>query len=794
MWDIYIYERRNFLFILIQLKDMSKKLIISKKWIRVALPSLVIILWVVLAGFGGPYFGKISDVSSNDLTTFLPNSAESTKVNNQLEKFRDQKSIPVIVVYSDDGKVLSDNDMTVLKDVNAQLSQIDGVEGKISPPIQSEDKKAAITVVPLASDADFETTFASIKESLDTAKLDVSYSLTGPASFAHDLQGAFSGIDGILLLVALTVVFVILLIVYQSPILPFVVLFTAMAALATAILIVYYLAKADIVLLNGQVQGILFILVIGAATDYSLLYISRFREELINYKSIWKATMVALRSSFGPIIAAGGTVTAGLLCLLLSDLGSNKALGPVGGIGIALSIVVALTLLPALLLIFGRVAFWPRRPKYTSVSNHHDYEKNHPIWVKIGAFVRCHPRRIWVGTALILMIACLGVFQLKAEGVSQNNLILGKSEAREGQKILDTHFASGSGSPAYIIVQHDKQSAVVDVLDANKEVYSVAITSTGTDSDTAPVGKAALELEANIFNKINTERNNRLKQLRLQIEQQMLGMPEVSINMAYDAAAINIPSAQSIASRAYTFKDAKEKILNGNVLLQVTLVEAADSLAARNTIVELRDSVKKIDPSAIIGGTSAIQYDTNQAALHDEIVIIPVILIAITAILMILLRAIIAPMVLLLTTVLSFGATLGISAFLFNNLWNFPGADPSVVIFGFVFLVALGIDYNIFLMTRVREETKKSGVNKGVIKGLVVTGGVITSAGIVLAATFATLYVIPILFLVQLAFIVAFGVLLDTIIVRSLLVPSLALEVSRFMWWPSKLWKKIRQL
>jgi RND superfamily putative drug exporter len=233
-----------------------------------------------------------------------------------------------------------------------------------------------------------------------------------------------------------------------------------------------------------------------------------------------------------------------------------------------------------------------------------------------------------------------------------------------------------------------------------------------------------------------------------------------------------------------------EKIVNGNIALQVTLKDAADSLAARETVVRLRGEVQKIDGGALVGGTSAVQLDTNQAAMRDEKVIIPLILAAITIILMLLLRAIVAPLLLLLTTVLSFAATMGISAVLFNHLWHFPGADPAVIIFGFVFLVALGIDYNIFLMTRVREETINAGVARGTIKGLVVTGGVITSAGVVLAATFAALSVIPIVFLAQIAFIVAFGVLLDTIIVRSLLVPAITLEVGRLMWWPSKLWRR----
>ena len=712
-----------------------------RKLLRILLPSLVIVVWLAVAGVGGPYFGKISQVTSTDLATFLPNSAESTEVNGLLKKFRDQESIPAIIVFNDGNKRLAADSMAALRKVSSQLPEINSVEAGPVVPIQSDDRQAAIMVVPLESDADFKTVFPAIRDKLDAAQVGVGYHITGPASFANDLQGAFAGIDGTLLIVALSVVFLILLIVYRSPLLPFIVLFTSISALSAAIFVVYYLAKADIVLLNGQVQGILFILVIGAATDYSLLYISRYREELTGHTSKFKATGVALKSSFEPILAAGGTVTVGLLCLLFSDLGSNKALGPVGGIGIALSITAALTLLPALLLAFGRTAFWPLKPKYQPSIRHNDYQKNHRLWAKIGAFVQRHPRRLWVGTSVLLLVACLGVFQLKAEGVPQSDFILGASEARDGQKVLSSHFPSGSGAPAYVVTAASSKDQVVKAIEATSGTDAVSISANGTDAASIPVGKAETELR------------------------------------------------QKIPTYAYPFNDTAPKVIDGKVLLQVTLTDAADSLVARDTIVRLRTNVEQVDDQAIIGGVTAIQYDTNQAALRDEKVIIPIILVAITIILMLLLRAVVAPIVLLLTTVVSFGATLGISALLFNHLWHFPGADPSVVIFGFVFLVALGIDYNIFLMTRVREETINSGVRKGTIKGLVVTGGVITSAGVVLAATFAALNVIPILFLAQLSFIVAFGVLLDTIVVRSLLVPSLTLEIRRFMWWPSKLGK-----
>ena len=725
---------------------------VSSRWLY-GLSALIVVGWLAVSGIGGPYFGKISKVSSNDLTNFLPKSAEATAVNTELLKFRDSSTIPLIAVFHDPTRDISDSDMVKLTDSTKQLRSVEGVSSDISPPIRSDDGKAAIIVIPLASGAEFKTIFPALKSTIDGAGIGISYKLAGPASFARDLQNAFGGIDVTLLLVALAVVFVILLIVYRSPLLPVIVLLGSISALSAAIIIVYHLAANGAIQLNGQVQGILSILVIGAATDYSLLYIARLREELSEHRTTWEATKAALKGSWEPIVAAGGTVIVGLLFLLLSDLGSNKALGPVGSIGIILAIISSLTFLPAALLLAGRTAFWPRKPQY-DLTHNDKYEQRHRLWASVGAFVRKYPRRVWIVTSALLIVACAGYFQLKADGVAQSDFVLGKSEARDAQAILNDHFPGGSGSPTYVIVPESKVDQSVTVIDADPGVASTAITATGSPSGTAPIGKS---------------------------KQKLLETLQAAI-----AKRGQIPAGTPVESFS-PFKNATPKVIDGMVLLQVTLTDGADTQAARATIVRLRTALHPLENSIKVGGISAVQYDTIISSERDRYVIIPLILAAITVILVVLLRSLVAPIILLLTTVVSFEATLGVSAVLFNHVFQFPGADPSVVLFGFVFLVALGIDYNIFLMTRVREEINKRGVVDGTIKALVVTGGVITSAGVVLASTFAALGVIPILFLAQLAFIVAFGVLLDTIIVRSLLVPSLTIDIGRPMWWPSKL-------
>ena len=715
-------------------KTTSKKQRTIPKYLRILVPLILIGVWFALGGIGGPYFGKIGDVASNDQSTFLPASAESTQVSQELKKFQDETSIPAIIVFSDNEQNLSNEAITEITAQTRQLGEIEGLSGAISPTIVSEDGKAAFVIVNMASGVDYKEFGAEIKTILNEANLSVSYAVTGPVGFLNDLGKAFSGIDGLLLIVALSVVFIILLIVYRSPILPFLVLITSLFALCAAILVVYYLAKADIVTINGQVQGILFILVIGAATDYALLFVARYREELKNYEKPYQALLAGWKHSLEPIVAAGGTVIAGLLCLLLSDLNSNKALGPVGAIGITLAIISALTLLPSLLVVFGRKVFWPRIPHYGK-SVLHKPDRQPKLWPAVGTFVAKHSRVIWISTTAVLIIASLGLFQLKADGVSQSEFVLGKSEARDGQAIIDQHFPGGSGTPAYVIVPAAQVTKTVSILDADEGVASVAARANNSPSGTVPLGEAA-------------------------------------------------------SAAAYPFRNATVKEVDGEALLEVTLQDAGDSEAAQTTIERTRTNLHTLDQSIRVGGTAAVQLDTRITAERDRAVVIPVVLIVITIILMLLLRSIIAPLILLGTTALSFAATLGISALVFNHIFGFPGADPSVVLYGFIFLVALGIDYNIFLMTRVREESLKHGTRRGTMIGLIATGGVITSAGIVLAATFAALAVIPILFLAQLAFIVAFGVLLDTIIVRSLLVPALAHDIGNKIWWPSKKFKK----
>lgn len=759
------------------------------RWLRILIPAVLITVWLVVSGIGGPYFGRIEEVSDTDLAAFLPKSAEATKVNEQLTKFRDDTTIPAIVVYTVKDGMVDEVETAAIDAKRDALASVDGVSGDISPALASEDKKAAITIIPISTDKKIVDVLERINTALDTPAIaGVDHTITGPAEFAADLTKAFKGIDGILLLTALAVVFVILVVVYRSVLLPVIVLLTSMSALTASILIIWHLAKSDIIQLNGQVQGILFILVIGAATDYSLLYIARYREELYQIKSKWQATHAALKGSFEPIVASGSTVIVGLLCLLLSDLSSNKALGPVGAIGIAMAMLAALTFLPVVLYAFGRTSFWPARPRADAKSRkEHQAKLRRGVWHQIGEFVSRRPRPIWIVTTIVLLVMSFGLLHLRADGVEQSKLILGESSARKGQELLNAHFPGGSGSPVLIVSSDKNYPGLVGVLEADRGIDTVAISAQNSPSGVKPLGRQETSIKQDIRAEVQKKYDEDIAKISQQEMDLAVQIGPYAAAAVFDGIRAQIPTVDSIVEAAYPFKDATAKVVDGEVLLQATLRDAPDSQAAKDTIARIRPLVKGVDSAALVGGTTAVQYDTNVASIHDREVIIPVVLIAITIILMLLLRSILAPILLLLTTVLSFGASLGVAALLFNNIWYFPGADPSVILYGFVFLVALGIDYNIFLMTRVREESLLHGTSKGVIRGLIVTGGVITSAGIVLAATFAALAVIPLLFLFQLAFVVAFGVLLDTIVVRSLLVPALIKDIGSIVWWPSKL-------
>lgn len=713
------------------------------RWLRIGIPSLLVLLWVVGGSIGGPFFGKVDQVATNDQSSFLPQSADATEVSERLTDFTGGDTIPALVVAAtDDASALTDAQLSALQTLATEVASIDGVAGEASVPLLSDDATAAQIFVPIDSSGEVREVVEQVRERVSAdVPAGVEAWVTGPAGFTADLVKGFLGIDGLLLIVALGAVFVILVVVYRSPLLPVLVLLTSVFALCVALLTVWWLAFAGIVVLNGQVQGILFILVIGAATDYALLYVARFREAIGEGEKRWDATIRAWKGVVEPILASGGTVIAGLLCLLLSDLATNRALGPIASIGIAFAVLSALTFLPALLALCGRAAFWPFLPKPGAAALPADLTAPAKgVWPRQARFVARRARPVWIVCTLVLLAACVGVTQLRADGVPASDLVLGASEARDGQAALAEHFPGGSGSPAYVLVPEGRAADAVTVLERTAGIDSVGVLAADAPGGQAPVSVSDGVLQTTAF------------------------------------------GAPGTPAPAPTVSD-------GDVLLAATLSDTADSSAADDTVRSLRAELTAElgEGTALVGGVTATDIDSVDTSIRDRTLIIPIVLVVILLILMALLRSIVAPLILIGTVIVSFGAALGVSALVFDGVFGFPGADPSVPLYGFVFLVALGVDYNIFLMSRVREESLVHGTRSGILRGLVATGGVITSAGLVLAATFPALGVIPILFLAQIAFIVAFGVLLDTFVVRSLLVPALAYDLGRRIWWPSKL-------
>ena len=751
------------------MKDWNPKL-----WLRILLPTVLVIVWFAIAGLGGPTFGKISEVSTNDQAGFLPASAQSTEVNDWQTKFNDSENIPAIVVFQKDSGEVTEADKLKFDELTPILEEAEGVapseEGKVPSvlgPTYSEDGQAVeYLVFYSASGEELLSSIEGLRAELaqDTPAGFTAY-VTGPGGLLADFVSGFAGIDGILLIVALLAVFIILLVVYRALLLPILVLLTSVFALSGSILGIYYLALNDIIKVNGQSQGILSILVIGAATDYALLFVARYREALFEVQNKWAAIGRAYKGSFEPIFASAATVIAALLCLLFSDLNSNKSLGPIAAFGIGFAFLAAISFLPALLAIFGRAAFWPFMPKPgkkklapVEPGTLPGLEGVRGLWKGVGNLVGKKPRATWIITLVVLLAAIAGLPGLKASGIPQTDLLLGSNiESVDGQEVLAQHFDAGDGSPVIIIADESKKDAVMSAAEATEGISKVSVQA-DAEAMSAAYKKAAEDAAA----------------------------------AAAAAYASGPPAAGAPSAFVMPEIETIPQVVDGKVLISANLTYQADSKDAENVVEQMRTDLVSVDPSVLVGGETAIALDTNNTAEADLAKIIPIVLLVIFVILMLLLRSIVAPLLLIFTVVVSFAATLGLSAIFFNNVFGFPGADASVPLFGFVFLVALGIDYNIFLMTRVREESLKIGTRPGILKGLTVTGGVITSAGIVLAATFAALGVIPLLFLVQLAFIVSVGVIIDTVLVRTLLVPAMAYDIGPKIWWPSKLGREIK--
>jgi len=580
---------------------------------------IVLGFWVVVLALAGPLAGKLTGVEKNDNSAWLPGNAEATQVSDLQKKFQTDDIAPAVIVYERSSGITPADRAKVARDVTA-IGGIAGVTGTVIGPIPARDGKAVQVVVPIKVDKAGWDKIVGVVDKVKqttTANADgLDVYLTGPAGNAADSAGAFEGIDGTLLYTTLIVVAIILLVTYRSPVLWLLPIISAGVALISAQSVIYLLAEHAGLVVNAQSAGILTVLVFGAGTDYALLLVARYREELRRHEDRHEAMALALHRAGPAIIASAATVAIGMSILTLAEVNSTSGLGPVAAIGIVVGLLAMMTLLPALLVIFGRWLFWPVRPKAGSTE-----PTATGLYARLGRRIGRRPRTVWLGTSLALGAMALGLLQLNANGLSSADSFTTKQPSVTGEEALARHFPAGQGQPVTVIAN----AAYADQV------------------------KAAM------------------------------------------AGTVGISSVS------------EPEVKNGLVKIDGTLQAPPDSDAAKEAVVRVRDAVHPIaGADAKVGGMTAMVYDINNANKHDNRLIIPLVLLVVLVILGLLLRSIVAPLVLIATVVLSWAAAMGMSALVFKHVFHFGGSDTSFPLYVFVFLVALGIDYNIFLMTRVR--------------------------------------------------------------------------------------------
>ena len=762
--------------------------------------------------------GKFEDAESNEATSYLPGSAESTGALKATESLQNGEIAPAVIVYRRESGLTAADQRTIAEDVEKMTAKrfpgvvpdgataaaggkhqdtqatseaaeglpagcggptttIPGQPSDYAPfvgPICSQDGKAAIVTAYIKGNGEGERILDPVKfwrDEISDPGGGLEVKITGGAGFSADAIEVFEGINGTLLLAAVSLVIFLLIVIYRSPMFFFIPLAAVLFAETLSRSIGYGVSELGVTI-NGQSSSIMSVLVLGAGTDYALLLVARYREELHHTADKYQAMRTALESAGPAIFASALTVIAALLCLMIAKVNGTSGLGPIAAIGIACAALSMLTLLPALLTIFGRRAFWPfvphtpeTAPRAELVSDRarrrivdgsgagalarvvlacllvrilsgrripslivgpldravftpyeirrrrleHAADATHGFWARLGSRVAISPRRVMFGSIGVLLIFCCG-FAFFSTDLTSEDSYRTEVDSVEGQHLLDKSFPSGATALTDIVVE-----------------------------DQAKVGAVKSAVEG------------------------VAGVEAVS-----------------------------EPVASGppGTLIQATLEPNPYSTAAFDLVEPIRDAAHGAEPEALVGGPTAVEFDVRDAAGWDSTVIPPIILLVVFLILIGLLRAVVAPLVLIGTVILSFLAALGVGYFAFDVIFGFPGSDPSLPLFAFVFLVALGVDYNIFLIARAREETIRHGSEQGILRALAVTGAVITSAGIVLAGTFSVLAVLPLTFLTELGFVVAFGVLLDTFLVRSILVPALALMAGDDFWRPSALSKR----
>lgn len=705
----------------------------------------VVAFWVILGFALSSLQPKLQDATTNENEAFLPESAESTEVNDLIEeRFPDGREVDGIVAYENSGgltaadrKRISADALTIAglarpdpeascanPDLIGVLAVVDPFSGPVcgaealpggadgedeqAPPSVSEDGTVALTVVRAGTEEseDIQDNVAALREIVpppDASGGQLHAYVTGVAGIISDSIEVFESIDVTLLLVTVSLVLFLLLVIYRSPVIAFVPLFVVAIAYLIAAALVYGLVEAGVVEVNGQTTSLLIVLMFGAGTDYCLLIVSRYREELRNNRDKHAAMAHATERTGPAILSAGGTVVAAMLVLALADFKATQTMGPVLALGVAIMLLAGLTFLPALLSILGRRAFWPAIPEYGT-------EQSAPlgIWRRIGHFVHERPMFALSVSVAILLLGSLGNF--KDRGIVDfGEGFRDPPESVEGQLLIEDELSGGQTAP------------------------TIGLVGTGAEQQVAAALRDLDGVDAAVAGAVSEDGE----------------LTRVDVTIAYDP-----------------FSD------EANDLVPV-MRETAEQAAGEETV--------------LVGGLTAENFDTSETLRSDAKLIVPLVLLLIFLILCVLLRAVVAPLYLVATVVLSYAFAIGASTLIFTEIFNQPDSDPGLPTFAFIFLVALGVDYNIFLISRIREEAAYQETKEAVITGLERTGGVITSAGLILAGTFSALMTLPLETLFQIGFTVAFGLLVDTFLIRTIVVPSIAFQLGERNWWPSRI-------
>ncbi|MFG3003689.1 MMPL family transporter [Streptomyces calvus] len=668
---------------------------------RRAVPWVVVGLWLAALVFVGPLAGSFGEVQQNRAVDYLPDSADSTQVARIQEELPGGESTDLVLVYHRDGGLTAADRSAAA----AQVAEVEDAYELSQPPrgVPSGDGDTlmyAVSSTQPGQDEDARDAFVDGVREITVGTGGLSAEVGGPGALNTDMGTVFETIDGTLLLATLAVVTVLLVLIYRSPFLWLVPLAVAGVATALAMAVGYGLHALFDVTVTGQSGGIMTVLVLGAGTDYALLLISRYREELRRHERPYDAMSAALRGCGPAVLASSGTVAAGLLCLLAADLNSSSGMGPVGMVGVLAALVAMTTLLPAVLVLLGRRVFWPLIPAFGSAPR-----ARRSLFAVMGTSAARRPAAVLAGGAALLGALALGTLNLTGD-LKQEDSFTDRPESITALQTLEREYPERSTRPLTVMAPADRADAVLERARGTEGVAEAAAGRSGG------------------------------------------GWTEIS----------------------------------------VFATAAPESAGETRTIEALRDGLDDDGLGAHVGGPSAQRLDLAASEARDRSVIVPLVLAAVFGILVVLLRSLVAPLLLLAAVVAVWGAALGLGGLVFEPLFGFAGTDPGLGLLSFVFLVALGVDYGIFLMHRMREESLNGAEPEAAaLTALRTTGGVIASAGVVLAATFAVLTTLPLVGLVELGFVIAAGVLLDTFLVRTYLVTTASVLLRRRMWWPGRL-------